>query len=303
MLLLIIVLFSFKNTGEKSYLVTGRIDSYKGKVVYLKKYDHFNYLDRNFILDSCLVDSLGSFSFELKKEYPKLIKLETHKYRPLSYQVFEDSPEIFYYSMCENFLAETPTFYIEDHKSYIIQHWDNERRLNSVVFGDTKSNQLREYYKTVDFRKDLRDENRRRINTNKEEALQSTIKYRDYFLNKYSLNQSFPDNSFNQYFRTEIYLGALNEFLQWYSADSQKSIDDLFYQNLMANYKKEIWHPNSLEYYKFNEHYITYLMNLDKNSLEKYFPPSNKKIEIAEQNSNSNIKNIYIKNLRELINK
>ena len=272
-------------------------------MVYLKKYDHFNYLDRNFILDSCLVDSLGNFSFELKKEYPKLITLATQKYRPASYQVFEDSPEIFYYSMCEQFLAETPTFYVEKNKSYNIQHWDQEYNLKSVVFEESNSNNLREYYKSIDFRKDLRDENRKRINTNKEEALQSIIKYRDYFLNKYSLNQTFPDNSFNQYFKTEIYLGALNEFLQWYSSDPQKTINDLFYQNLMANYKKETWHPSSLEYYKFNEHYITYLMNLEENSMKKYFSPSNKKIEIAQQNSNSNIKKIYINNLSQLLNK
>ena len=303
LLLPLIFVLATYSCKHKSFSITGSLDTTEERMVYLKKYDHFNYLDNSFILDSCLTDFNGNFSFEINKDYPKLVTLSTHKVKPGTYQVFEKSPQIFYYSMCEKFLASTPTFYIEPQRDYKISHWDDKLEMRSVVFEDVNSNRLREYYKTVDFRKDLRDENRKRVEVSKEEALRTVMAYRDYFLDKYDLNRSFPENSFEHYFKTEIYLGALNEFLQWYSFETERDLNDNFYSDLMANYQKEVWHPSSLEYYKFNEHFVTYLMNIGEQSTEKYFPPSNKKLDIARKSVNENIKDIYLNNLKQLNSK
>ncbi|MEE9407776.1 MAG: hypothetical protein V3V28_06860 [Polaribacter sp.] len=303
-ILTILILFLGCNEKRKeSFVITGHNTELAGKTIYLKKYNHFDYLDQEYILDSTIINSDGSFSFDIKNNFPNLITISKYNLMPLTYQVFKNTPQDYYYSMCSQFLASSPTIYMDNPKSIRIDNWDSKNNLNSVKYADDYLNRLRKYYKSVNYRKDIRDENRIRIDTTKEYALESIFKYRETYLSKYSLNSSFNENSFQQYFRTEVYLGAINEFLQWYSQEKKKSFDDEFFKNLMSVYTEEKWHPNSLEYYKFNEHYVTYLLNLERNSSNVFYEPSKEKIEIAKKNVNSNIKNIYLSNLKKLLGK
>jgi len=301
-ILLVAVLFIACKNNEPNH-ITGFADEFKNTTIYLKKYDHFNYLDEEYILDSIVVDEKGKFDFQISPNYPKFVTISKYKNPPGTYQVFKSSPQHFYYSLCSNFLAESPTIYLEDNKNYNINNWDTNQELNSVSFDDEPSNNLRKYYRSIDYRKDLRDGNRKRINTSKEVAWNLISKIRDEILVEYNLNQEFKENSFNQYFRTEVYLGAANEFLQWYSLGESKSYDSEFIKELMSNYKKENWHPSSLEYYKFNEHYVSYILNNTNNTNEVYFEPSEQKIQAAEDNINPNIKEIYLDNLKSLTQK
>lgn len=298
----IILLISCYKSHEEEYTISGLIENKEKEIVYLKKYDHFNYLDTEYFLDSCAIDKNGFFKFNIKKGYPNLVTLTTHKYPPATYQVFSETPEQFYYSFCANFLAETPTFYIEKGKNYIIKHWDSNRNIESVVFNDSNANLLREYYKEIDFRKDLRGKDRKPLLMQKEKALNHILKIRDFYLKKYDLNKDFDKNSFENYFKTEITLGAITEFLQWFQNVPNRNIDDEFFSKLMAVYKEDSWHPSSVEYYKLTEHFISYKLNIKNKSLIIYYPPSDEKVLIAMKNANDNIKSIYVSNIQQLIN-
>lgn len=305
-LILLFIFFGFlscKTDYKEKFYISGNIAELANDTIFLKKYDHFDFLDKNYILDSIITDSTGSFQFEIKSSYPNLVTLATHPKRPYTYQVLEDSPHHFYYSMCKNFLGMDPTLYIENNKNYTLKHWDKENELKSVVYDDKNLNKLRAYYNTVDFRVNLRDENRERLNLPKEKALELILKERDFFINKYALNKPMNINSFEYYFKTEVTLGALNEFLQWYGSHSNRTISDEFYKNLMSNYTMENWHPNSLEYFKFNEHYVNYLVNSQAESNEVYKPVSNLKIQVAKNNCNKNIEDIYTRNLTAKLEK
>ena len=297
---IILLIFCF-GCHSKEHTISGVIEDMDKEIIYLKKYDHFNYLDEEYILDSCTIDKNRSFKFILKKEYPNFVTLTTYKHPPGTYQVFAETPEHFYYSFCSNFLAETPTFYIEDGKDYIINHWDSDRNLESVVFNDSNANALRDYYKEIDFRKDLRGKDRKPLIVEKEIALSRILKIRDYYLKKYNLDKDFDKNSFKNYFKTEITLGAITEFLQWFPNVPDRRIDDVFFSKLMSVYEEDYFHPSSLEYYKLTEHYISYKLNIKNKCVKIYYPPSDEKLMIAMKYVNDNVKSSYVNNIRQLV--
>lgn len=269
--------------------------------MFLKKFKHFNYLDENYILDTCIVNDKGEFSFVIKDTYPKLVSLTNHNKPPNTYQVFKNSPEIFYYSFCANFLAETPTIYLENNSNYRIKKWNSKLNDSSIIYQSKKLNTLRKYYRSVDFRKGYIDDKREFLNITKENAWQNVSKIRDAFLAEFNLNKEINKNNFENYFKTEITLGAINDFLIWYFRKTDNSIDNDFYKALMEIYNSRNWHPDSVEYYKFTEHYINYKLNKINNTRKKYHEPSIAKYEVAKEHARENIKELYIENIKKLV--
>jgi hypothetical protein len=155
----------------------------------LKKFNHFDYLDDNYILDTCIVNDKGEFSFKIKESYPKLVSLTSHNKPPNTYQVFKNSPEIFYYSFCANFLAQKPTLYLEKNSNYKIEHWDSKLNDSSIVYSNKKLNQLRKYYRHVDYRKGYIDDNRDFLDITKEEAWGNVSKIRDSLLSEFNFDK------------------------------------------------------------------------------------------------------------------
>ncbi|NRR93583.1 hypothetical protein HSX10_18600 [Winogradskyella undariae] len=295
-------LFNCQNKKKPEYTISGKNIEIIGDTVFLKKFKHFDYLDDNYILDTCIVNDKGEFSFKIKESYPKLVSLTNHNKPPNTYQVFKNSPEIFYYSFCANFLAETPTLYLENNSNYKIEHWDSKLNDSSIIYNNKKLNQLRKYYRNIDYRKGYIDDNRDFLDITKEEAWGNVSKIRDSFLSEFNLDKKISQNSYENYLNTEIQLGAVNDFLIWYFRKTDNNITNNFYGGLMEIYNSDKWHPNSVEYYKLTEHYINYKLNIKNGKTKKYYKPSIEKYEIAKEYARENIKELYAENIKKLMN-
>ena len=295
-------LFNCQNEKKPEYTISGKNIEIIGDTVFLKKFKHFDYLDDNYILDTCVVNDKGEFSFKIKESYPKLVSLTNHNKPPNTYQVFKNSPEIFYYSFCANFLAETPTLYLENNLNYKVEHWDSKLNDSSIVYNNKKLNQLRKYYRNVDYKKGYIDDNRDFLDITKEQAWGNVSKIRDSFLSEFNLDKKNSQNSYENYLNTEIKLGAVNDFLIWYLRKTDNNITNNFYGDLMEIYNSDKWHPNSVEYYKLTEHYINYKLNIKNGKTKKYYKPSIEKYEIAKEYARENIKELYADNIKKLIN-
>ena len=172
--LLVICLFLFtlscKKDIESKITITGNSKELINNTIYLKEYNHFNYLNKSYILDSTMVDSLGNFQFSIKADSPELITISKYSLPPLSYQVFKETPNIYYYSFCANFFANEPCLYIDTKKNYSITHWDTKNLDSSIIFNNENQNLLRNYYRTIDYRGLVTDENRQPLSISATEA-------------------------------------------------------------------------------------------------------------------------------------
>jgi len=298
--ILVVFLFSCGDKKIEQFTISGKNTELIGDTIFLKKFKHFDYLDENYILDTCVVNALGEFTFKIKPNYPKLVSITKHNKPPNTYQVFKDTPEIFYYSFCANFLAETPTLYVDNNTNYEIKHWDSKLNDTSIIYDNSKLNVLRKYYRSADYRIGYVDNDRKFLNISKEKALRNVIKIKDSFLREYSLNIDFNQDSFENYLKTEIELGSINDFLIWYKRQTENDTKTDFYKELMETYNSGKWNSNSVEYYKFTEQYITYKLNLKYEKKANYYNPGIDKIEFAKKYARDNIKELYVKNIKIL---
>jgi hypothetical protein len=93
------------------------------------------------------------------------------------------------------------------------------------------------------------------------------------------------ETSFDNYLYSEIYLGHLNKFLNWFEENFPEEVEnslknpnsDIFYSNIFREYNEHIWNSKSLEYYKFTERYVNYNMNIQSKSFENYYQSTEKK--------------------------
>lgn len=285
----------------KKATFTGNAKDLAGDTIYLKKYTHFDYLEEDYIIDSAIVDKDGNFQLEMNDSKERLVILSVYDNEPPSYQIFRKNPDHYYYSFCMNFFGREPTVYSEGGKNYTINYWDTSNNDDSVQFEDEYQNKLRSYYRNIDYRGVLADENRQLLDLTSEEAWARIIEERDEKLSSLYLNEAYPVESVEHYLKTEVILGAVNDFLIWYNNKTDGRVDSDFYQNLMNNYIAEQWNPHSVEYYKLTERFISYKLNLKHNKRENYFPPSTEKVEFAKKFAGENIKDKYISNLSTLL--
>jgi len=303
--LFVICLFLFtlscKKDIESKITITGNSKELINNTIYLKEYNHFNYLNKSYILDSTMVDSLGDFQFSIKADSPELITISKYSLPPLSYQVFKETPNIYYYSFCANFFANEPCLYIDTKKNYSITHWDTKNQDSSIIFNNENQNLLRNYYRTIDYRGLVTDENRQPLNIAATEAWDIILEEKEKRIKDYNLKNTSPINSFENYLITEISLGAVNDFLIWTNLQENKDIDPEFYNSILEIYNSEEWSKNSVEYYKLTERYITHQLNLAKDKNKNYYEPTNEKLEFAKKYAKANIKDKYLQNLQEIL--
>jgi hypothetical protein len=69
----------------------------------------------------------------------------------------------------------------------------------------------------------------------------------------------------------------------------------------MEIYNSDKWHPNSIEYYKLTEHYISYKLNIKNGKTKKYYEPSIEKYKIAKEYARKNIRELYAENTKKLM--
>lgn len=303
--LILLFALSFLSCGSAEtttdYTIKGTSEEYIGDTVYVHKYDHFDYLNQDHILDSAVVDSEGNFELLFSYEPDKLVYVSRYKVPPPSYQVFRQTPEHYYYSMCANFFGMSPTIYLGNQREYRISHWDQKNNDSSIKFEDRNQGLLREYYRTVDYRGELADENRTPLQLEPHVAWQIIEKERDQILKDFELNKDFPANSLEGYLKTEISLGAINDYLVWYGLQEESADTPDFINRIIEQYNSSEWNSNSLEFFKLNERYITHQMNLQNGQEAKYYPSDEDKLTYAKQYARPDVRDQYVENLSSLI--
>lgn len=261
-------------------------------MVYLNEVNHFDNLNENYTIDSTSVSETGEFAFKKHNLQSKLVTIATKSFKPYTYQIYSTTPQTYFSGNCEKFFTSIPTFYITDedslninwvHKSDSIDSISSpdlsamsQVKLREFYLGSKKSNSRSvDYDSKVDFEKNWR---------------QMLIE-KDYDIKNADLENIEDENSFDNYLYTEIYLGHLNRYLNWFEEHYPENVEasiknpnsQKFYSNIFSNYNNHNWNSKSLEYYKFTERYVNHYMNFDSKSFKHYYKPSEKKRKIAEK--------------------
>lgn len=292
-ILFTVIIISSCNGQKESeeIIISGKLFSSKTKTVYLNEIDHFDYLNDRFTIDSTSISENGEFVFKSQNLASKLISLTTEKFKPYTYQVFSEAPQTYYFGNCEKFFTSIPTFYITDEESINI-NWYETQGIDSI---SSPSNtgflqvKLREFY--LNSKKihasNLDYDNKQEFEANWEQMLIE----KEFDLKTVNQENISTENSFDNYLYTEIYLGHLNQFLNWFEQSFPENVKasinnpklNKFYSNIFSEYNKHNWNSKSLEYYKFTERYVNHYMNIQSKSFEHYYIPSEKKIKLAEK--------------------
>ena len=148
---------------------------------------------------------------------------------------------------------------------------------------------LREFYlnsKNIEI-SNLNYDNKVSIDDNWEQMLIE----RTFDLKSIDENNLITDNSFDNYLYSEIYLGHLNQFLNWFEEFYPENVElainnpqsKNIYLEIFSEYNNHKWNSKSLEYYKFTERYVNHHMNIQSKSFENYYKPTEMKRKLAEK--------------------
>jgi len=291
--------------------IQGRFHPDSHQTVYLKKIDYFQKNEKPLIVDSAYIDHNKKFSFELNIDMPGLFYLSTNNEFLATVSYFNQYPDRYYYSFCSKYYSNGIYLFIEPRNSVSIEWWANDWPKDSVSYAGAQglSQQFfKEFYSKVskeDYSDNLYEgSNYKRIAPAMAQKIVNKAKERmiDYVQEN---KDKFSINLYN-YFITEIELGALNQFLNWYEYVYEDSLrhafasDQLpdFYVNAFNTYdSSEKWNKLSIEFYKFTERYVTFNANKASNEFKKYYGDTDLKVTIASRCLNDNVKMKYIKKI------
>ncbi|MCL6267461.1 hypothetical protein [Flagellimonas myxillae] len=133
---------------------------------------------------------------------------------------------------------------------------------------------------------------------------------RDFDLKAVDRKNIETGNSFDNYVYSEIYLGHLNKYLNWFEQNFPDQVEsliknpesDTFYSNIFQEYNTHQWNSKSLEYYKFTERYLNYHMNIRAKSFENYYKSTQDKRMMAETILSGKNRQRYLKLIDVRIN-
>ncbi|KAA1241019.1 hypothetical protein [Aquimarina sp. RZ0] len=232
-----------------------------------------------------------------------MVSIATKKFKPFTYQIYSSAPQTYFFGNCEKFFTSIPTFYITNEKSINI-NWIETQSIDSINSPNNTGIQqikLREFYlnsNKLDASK-LDYDNKLDYKTNWEQMLIE----KEFDLKIVDLDNIKNENSFDNYLYSEIYLGHLNTFLNWFEQNFPEKVEnsiknpksDNFYSDFFKEYDKHKWNSKSLEYYKFTERYVNYIMNIESKSFENYYQPTGNKRKLAEKVLSGNNRELYLK--------
>lgn len=293
LLLILITSLSCNNPNNQDGItISGKIISPKSEMVYLNEVNHFDNLNEHYTIDSTSVSENGEFVFKKHNLQSKLVTIATSKFKPYTYQIYSTAPQTYFFGNCEKFFTSIPTFYITNEDSLNINWVHKSEGIDSISSPDHSAMlqvKLREFYlgskktntSSVDYDNKVDFENNWR----------QMLMEKDYDIKNADLENIEDENSFDNYLYTEIYLGHLNRYLNWFEEHYPENVEasiknpnsQKFYSNIFSNYNNHNWNSKSLEYYKFTERYVNHYMNIDSKSFEHYYKPSGKKRKIAEK--------------------
>lgn len=299
--------YKSKSPALDKVVIKGNIQGTDSTFVYLKHINPFNY-NNNSILDSSLVKTNGDFEFEIKKTLPLLINISKNgKQHPVN-QVLRRDPHNYYYGYCAMFYTPEPTLLLTN-KSIIQLDWKVGERFDSYTFDASIASDQEifyNYYRQENIGDFLRYEDGNFTIMDPQIAWNSIEQTTNELVIKYGLNNTNLEDIFHNYLYTEIKLGAINEYLNWYeylfSDELQKAfannrIPDI-YTNPFKLYANSHWNIQSVEYYKMTERFITYNMNKSLNKFRQYYPPSVSKISMARKVLKPKVADKYATNFK-----
>lgn len=287
-------------------IIKGNIKGTDSAMLYLKQINPISYNSTS-ILDSAEIKSNGDFIFEVNNSVPLLLNISKHESEHPVHEVLRKDPDKYYYSYCALFYIPEPTFYLTENRNIEID-WTVSELLDSFNFDPiTKINQevfydfyLKEklseglyqddgHYKPMDS-KTAWDEIQRAINVAQK---------------NYGIDENNFENEFNSYLNTEIVMGAMNLYINWYESMNSDELIEAFesgeipklYENAIDMYKSATWNEQSVEYYKMTERYIVFNMNKLKKEFESYYPFSEGKLLMAKSLLRPAIAEKYINNI------
>lgn len=281
--------------------------------IYIYDLNYFTKDEGNLIIDSINIQDDKSFSYALRQELPKLLFLSTTKATPPTVKFLKDHPEAYYFSFCSNYYSNGVYLYTDPGNSISINWIRNDLSKDSIIYGSTNGDTqqfLRDFYIKVsneEFDEELR------INggfkkLNPKEAFELIHSAKEKM--KIYASDNMPQNAstrFKNYIGTEIELGSLNQFLNWYEYVYSENLAKDFKSNSLLKlytdcYEISIlknWNTNSIEFYKFVEKYITFKINLEKGSFKEYYASEDLKTQQAANLPNENIRNLYLSKYRK----
>ena len=305
-----ILILSCDNKKEKTgTIISGKLNSTKSKTVYLNRVNHFDNLNENYTIDSTSISENGDFKFEKQNLTSELVTISTEKFKPFTYQIYSKAPQTYFFGNCEKFFTSIPTFYITNEESITI-NWNETQSIDSISSPDNTGIlqvKLREFYL-----------NSNKINTSKLDY-DSKLDYKTnweqllieklFDLKAVNLDNIKIENSFDNYLYSEIYLGHLNKFLNWFEQNFPEKVENSInnpkssdlYSDIFREYDKHKWNPKSLEYYKFTERFVNYNMNVQSKSFENYYQPTENKRKLAGKVLSGKNRERYLKLLDERI--
>jgi|TARA_B110000902_G_scaffold242128_1_gene293175 hypothetical protein len=306
----VILILSCDNKKEKTgTIISGKLNSTKSKTVYLNRVNHFDNLNENYTIDSTSISENGDFKFEKQNLTSELVTISTEKFKPFTYQIYSKAPQTYFFGNCEKFFTSIPTFYITNEESINI-NWNETQSIDSISSPDNTGIlqvKLREFYL-----------NSNKINTSKLDY-DSKLDYKTnweqllieklFDLKAVNLDNIKIENSFDNYLYSEIYLGHLNKFLNWFEQNFPEKVENSInnpkssdlYSDIFREYDKHKWNPKSLEYYKFTERFVNYNMNVQSKSFENYYQPTENKRKLAGKVLSGKNREQYLKLLDERI--
>lgn len=314
---LILVLFIFltsctnesKSTQSDVTTIKGNIKGFKGGFLYLKHVNPIKY-QSNSVLDSSLVESDGDFEFKITNSIPILINISKNARQHPIHEIFRNDPDKYYYGYCALFYIPEPTLYLTG-SSNIELDWTVAERIDSYTI-DKQTNKNQEkfynYYLEENMSKALYEDDGDFKFMDTRTAWNGIEEAIYVMQQKYEINENNLDNEFNNYLNTEITLGAINMYVNWYEYTLSNELDKAFvsgkipdlYSNAINTYMGSKWNKQSVEYYKLTERFITFNLNKSHKEFRKYYPYSASKISMARQKLKPGDADEYVRNVNLL---
>jgi hypothetical protein len=287
----IIVLSCDNKTEKTGTIISGKLNSSKSKTIYLNSVNHFDNLNENYTIDSTSVSENGEFKFKKHNLSAELVTIATKKFKPFTYQVYSTAPQTYFFGNCEKFFTSIPTFYITD-EEYIKINWFETKSIDSISSPDNSGVlqvKLREFYlnsNNIDA-SNLDYDNK----VNIEDNWKQMLKERTFDLKSIDDNNLTLNDSFDNFLYSEIYLGHLNKFLNWFEKFHLDNVElainnpqsKSVYLRIFNEYNNHNWNSKSLEYYKFTERYVNHHMNIESKSFKNYYESTEIKRKLANR--------------------
>lgn len=240
-----------------------KINYKEGQKIYINKINYFEYNQDNYLIDSTIVEN-QIVTFKKLNPQQEYFVLSEEKETPLTYLPLRQIREHYTSMFCSNFYAYHNYLIIDDsfdlsENEYLI---DFQTRLSKKSFDQ----------------KLMRNGKFKKMSI---EAAQKIVeKRKDQFLDHLNQNSQNFSEEFKDYIRTEIILGANNQFLNWYEETENNSIEkeflktqkSLIHEEVYNNFMKNKWNIHSIQYFRTIERILNYEESKIRNKFDTYYP-------------------------------